>query len=397
MSYNILEDGHVSSPSGFRATGVSGGLKEIRARDIALVYSQKPCRVAAMFTTSAIRAAPIFFNQAILARNRESIRAVLINAGHANTGTGQPGLADAVECAKLAADELEIPRDSVLLLSTGQIGVPLPMHKMKDGIRRAVSELDSGGGRRAAIAILTTDTRPKDRALVVSLREGRSVVIGGMAKGSRMIHPSLATLLCVLTTDVAIDTRLVARSLDQSVSQSFGRLVIDGDTSPNDGVIIMANGAAERPPIVDASSWEYGAWQEGLDALCADLAQQVVRDAAANGKLIQIHVRGALSEANARQVAQAVAQSSSVRWACAQGVADWGGLLVAVGASGVELRPDLLELRLGPALVMLDGLPVPFDTEDVVQALSGTEIELVVDMHMGTSNATVWTCTRPNE
>jgi glutamate N-acetyltransferase / amino-acid N-acetyltransferase len=397
MSYNILEDGHVSSPSGFRATGVSGGLKEIRARDIALVYSQKPCRVAAMFTTSTIRAAPIFFNQAILARNRESIRAVLINAGHANAGTGQPGLADAVECAKLAADELEIPRDSVLLLSTGQIGVPLPMHKMKDGIKRAVSELDSGGGRRAAIAILTTDTRPKDRALVVSLREGRSIVIGGMAKGSRMIHPSLATLLCVLTTDVAIDTRLLARSLDQSVSQSFGRLVIDGDTSPNDGVIIMANGAAERPPIVDASSWEYGAWQEGLDALCADLAQQVVRDAAANGKLIQIHVRGALSEANARQVAQAVAQSSSVRWACAQGVADWGGLLVAVGASGVELRPDLLELRLGPALVMLDGLPVAFDTEHAVQALSGTEIELVVDMHMGTSNATVWTCTRPNE
>ena len=397
MSYNILEDGHVSSPSGFRATGVSGGLKEIRARDIALVYSQKPCRVAAMFTTSTIRAAPIFFNQAILARNRESIRAVLINAGHANAGTGQPGLADAVECAKLAADELEVPRDSVLLMSTGQIGVPLPMHKMKDGIRRAVSELDSGGGRRAAIAILTTDTRPKDRALVVSLREGRSIVIGGMAKGSRMVHPSLATLLCVLTTDVAIDTRLLARSLDQSVGQSFGRLVIDSDTSPNDGVIIMANGAAERPPIVDASSWEYGAWQEGLDALCADLAQQVVRDAAANGKLIQIHVRGALSEANARQVAQAVAQSSSVRWACAQGVADWGGLLVAVGSSGVELRPDLLELRFGPALVMLDGLAVRFDTEQALQALSGTEIDLVVDLHMGTSNATVWTCTRPNE
>jgi glutamate N-acetyltransferase/amino-acid N-acetyltransferase len=397
MSYNLLEDGHVSSPRGFRATGVSCGLKEVRARDLALVYSLKPCRVAALFTTSSVRAAPIFFNQAILARNRETLSAVLINAGQANTGTGQPGLADAVECAKLAADELEVARDSVLLLSTGQIGVPLPMQKMKDGIRRAVSELDSGGGRRAAIAILTTDQRPKDRALVVSLREGRSIVLGGMAKGSRMVYPRLATLLCVITTDVAIDTRLLARSLDQSVSQSFGRLLIDGDTSPNDGIIVMANGASEVPPIVDASSWEYGAWQEGLDALCADLAQQVVRDAAANGKFIQVHVRGALNEANARHIAEVVARSAAVRWACANGVADWGGLLAAVGASGVDMRPDLLELRIGTVLVMLDGMPVSFDAADIVQVLSSSEIELSVDLHLGTSNATVWTCTTPKD
>ena len=317
MTYHFLEDGHISSPRGFRATGISCGLKEVRARDLALVYSQRPCRIAALFSTSVIHAAPIFFNQAVLARNREGIRAVLINAGQANAGTGQPGLADAVECAKLTADELEVPRDSILLMSTGQIGVPLPMNKMREGIRRAVSELDSGGGRRAAIAILTTDTRPKDRAMVVSLREGRTIALGGMAKGSRMVHPQLATLLCAITTDVPIDTRLLARSLDQSVGQSFGRLALDGDPSPNDSVIVMANGAAEGPPIVDASSWEYGAWQEGLDVLCADLAQQVVRDAAASGKFIQVHVRGGVSEANARQVAVTVARSSAVRWACA--------------------------------------------------------------------------------
>jgi glutamate N-acetyltransferase / amino-acid N-acetyltransferase len=161
-------------------------------------------------------------------------------------------------------------------------------------------------------------------------------------------------------------------------------------------VIALANGAADVPPIVDASSWEYGAWQEALDAICADLAQQVVRDAAANGKFIQVHVRGAFSEANARQVAQTVAQSASVRWACANSVADWGGLLAAVGASGVDLRPDLLELRLGQVPVMLDGVPVKFDSAGVVQALSGPEIELVVDLHVGTSSATVWTCTVPH-
>src|SRR5581483_10714005 len=149
--------------------------------------------------------APIFFNQAVLSRNRESIRAVLINAGQANAGTGQQGLADAVECAKLTADELEVPRDSVLLMSTGQIGVPLPMHRMRDAVRRAVSELDSGGGRRAAIAILTNDPRPKDRAVVVSLRDSRNIVIGGMAKGSRIVYPRQSTLLAVLTTDVVID------------------------------------------------------------------------------------------------------------------------------------------------------------------------------------------------
>jgi glutamate N-acetyltransferase/amino-acid N-acetyltransferase len=397
MSYHFLEDGHISSPRGFRATGISCGLKEVRARDLALVYSQRPGRVAALFSTSAIRAAPIFFNQAVLARNREGIRAVLINAGQANAGTGQPGLADAIECAKLTADELEIPRDSVLLMSTGQIGVPVPMHKLKDGIRRAVSELDSGGGRRAATAILTTDTRPKDRAMVVSLREGHSIVLGGMAKGSRLIHPSLATLLCLITTDVAIDPRLLARSLDQSIGQSFGRLTIDGDISPNDSVIVLANGAAEGPQIVDAGSWEYGAWQEGLDVLCADLAQQVVRDAASNGKFIQIHVRGSVSEAAARQIALAVARSAAVRWACANANPDWGGLLVAIGASGVELRPELLELRFGPIPVMSEGMPARFETVKMVQVLSNPEIELVVDLHMGSNSASVWTCTGPPE
>ena len=392
MCYNILDDGTVSSPRGFRATGVSGGLKEIRARDLALVYSQQPCRTAALFTTSAILAAPIFFNQAILSRNRDNIRAILINAGQANAGTGQQGLTDAVECAKLAADELEVPRDSVLLMSTGQIGVPLPMRRMRDAVRRAVSELDSGGGRRAATAILTSDTRPKDRALGVSLREGQSITIGGMAKGSHMVFPQLATLLAVITTDLAIDTRLLARSLEQSVEQSFGRLSIDGDTSPNDGVILLANGAAENAPIVQADAWEYGAWQEALDAICADLAQQVLRDAAGSGKIIQISVRGAISVAAARQVAQAVARSASVRWAAAHGLADWGGLLVAVGASGVDLRPDLLELRLGPVTVMLDGSPAKFTAAAATQALAGPEVELVIDLHMGSYSAVMSTC-----
>ncbi|HNP86891.1 MAG TPA: bifunctional ornithine acetyltransferase/N-acetylglutamate synthase [Kouleothrix sp.] len=397
MSYNLLEDGHVSSPKGFRATGVAGGLKEVRARDLALIYSQHPCRAANIFTTNAIVAAPIFFNQAILSRNREQIRAVLINAGQANAGTGQQGLTDAVECAKLAADELEIPRDGILLMSTGQVGAPLPMHRMKEAVRRAVSELDSGGGRRAALAVLTTDTRPKDRALVLSLREGRSVTLGGLAKGGRIAQPRIANLLAVLSTDAAIETHLLARSLERSTAQSFGRLTFDSAPSPSDGIILLANGAAGNTLITDVNSWEYGAWQEALDALCIDLAQQVLRDAATSSKIVQVHVRGAASEADARQIAQTVARSEAVRWACSQAVPDWGGLLAAVGSSGTELRPDLLELRVGSMMVMLDGAATRIEPATIVQALSGPEIELTVDLHLGAQSTTVWACAMPPE
>lgn len=393
MSYRFIEDGHVSSPSGFRATGVSCGLKEIKARDLALVYSTKPAHVAAIFTSSAITAAPIFFNQAVLSRNRENIRAVLVNAGHANVATGQQGLTNAVDCAKIAADELEVPRDSVLLLSSGRIGAPLPMERMRGGIRRAASELDSGGGRRAATAILTTDTKPKDSALSFSLRKGHSVTIAGMAKGSRNAFPRSSTLLAVLTSDVTMDTRLLHRSLEHAVARSFARLTIAGESSPNDGIVLLANGAADVPAITDANSTEFAAWQEALAALCIDLAQQVVRDAVAGGKLIHIHVRGAATDEQARTIARAVAGSPEVRWACAHGSVDWGGILIAVGSTNSEVHPDLLEIRVGTVTVLREGVAVDFDPTALVQAVSSAEIELVVDLHLGTCTETAWTGT----
>ena len=393
MSFSIIEDGHISTPAGYRATGVSGGLKEVRARDIALVYSLHSCRTAALFTTNTMLAAPVFFSQAVLARNPESIRAVLINAGQANAGTGQQGLANAIESAKITADELEVPRDSVLLMSTGQIGVQLSMDRMRDGIRRASSELDSGAGRRAAMAILTTDTKPKDRAFRVNLREGHSIMLAGMAKGGRMVHPRLATMLCVITTDAALDVRLMARSLEHSVRRSFGRLILDGDTSPNDSIVLLANGASGAAPIMDSSSWDYAAWQEALDALCADLSQQIIRDAAEKSKFIQIHVRGAANDEHAQQIALAVARSSSVRLTCAHGSPDWGSIMVAVGASGADLRPDMLDIRIGSVTVMAEGCVARFDNQALVSALSGADIELTIDVHMGTTTTTVWTIT----
>lgn len=395
MSYTIFDDGHIASPNGYRATGVSCGLKDgSKARDLALIYSTTPARVAALFTTSLTKAAPVFLSQAILSRNREAMRAVLINSGHANAGTGQAGLTDAVECAKLVADELEIPRDGVLLMSTGIIGVPMPMGRIRDGIRRAVSELDSGGGRRAAVAILTTDTRAKERVYRVQLREGQRCTLAGMAKGTRLIHPRLATLLCVLTTDAAIDQRLLQKALQQSVARSFNRLNLDGDCSPNDTIMILANGAAEEAELIaDPASREFVAFQEALDAICADLAQQVVRDAAGSGKIIQVRVRGAASEEGARKVADSVAGSRAVRAAVRRGTPDWGPLLAAVGASCAELRPELLDLRVGGIQVLNEGAAVPFDLGAAVQVFTAPEIEVTIDLHAGPVELSVVTCT----
>jgi glutamate N-acetyltransferase/amino-acid N-acetyltransferase len=391
MSYTIFEDGHIASPGGFRATGVSCGMKDgTKARDLALVYSLRPCKAAALFTTSRTKAAPVFLSQAILSRNRENIRAVLINSGQANAGTGQPGLTDAVECAKLLTDELEISRDAVLLMSTGVVGVPLPMPRLREGIRRAVSELDSGGGKRAAVAMLTTDTRPKERVYRVQLGEDQRVTLAGMAKGSRMLHPRLATLLCVMTTDLAIEQRLLQRALQQSAARSFGRLNIDGDSSPNDSVLLLANGAAEAPPVADGSR-ELAAFQEALDALCADLAQQIVRDAAGSGKILCIRVRGAGSEEAARRVADTVACSRAVRAAVRRG-GEWGALLTAVGASGAELRPELLALQIGGVTVLQDGQAAPYDAAALMQAFSTPEIELTIDLNGGPVEQTIWTC-----
>ncbi|PDW02368.1 bifunctional glutamate N-acetyltransferase/amino-acid acetyltransferase ArgJ [Candidatus Viridilinea mediisalina] len=394
MSHTIFDDGHIASPTGYRATGISCGLKDgSKARDVALVYSLHPANVAAMFTTSLTKAAPVFLSQAILSRNRDAMRAILINSGQANAGTGQPGLTDAVECAKLVTDELEIPRDGVLVMSTGLIGVPLPMQKMREGIKRAVSELDSGGGRRAAVAMLTTDSRPKERVLRLQLREGQRCTLAGMAKGTRMIHPRLATMLCVITTDAAVEQRLLQRALQHSVSYSFNRMNVDGEASPNDAVIMLANGAADARPINDPTSREFTAFQSALDVLCADLAQQIVRDAAGSGKIIHIYVRGAADEPTALAIADKIAQSRSLRSALRRGMPEWGAVMAAVGSSSVELRPELIDIRLGSVRVLHEGAGTPFDMTGALQAVSGPEIEITVDLNLGPVEVHVLSCT----
>jgi glutamate N-acetyltransferase/amino-acid N-acetyltransferase len=214
-----------------------------------------------------------------------------------------------------------------------------------------------------------------------------------MAKGTRMIHPRLATMLCLMTTDLAIDQRLLAQSLSHSVARSFNRLNLDGDSSPNDTVLLLANGAADGPLITDAASREFAAWQEALDQLCYELSQQIVRDASTGGKIIQVTVRGALNEECARKICDVVARSSAVRSACMRNVPDWGALLAAIGSSEVELRPELLELRIGHIVLMSEGLPCTFDPVMALQLFTSPEIDFTIDMHLGPAEATVLTCT----
>ncbi len=391
MTYSFIDDGHVSSPAGFRATGVAAGLKEVRSRDLALIYSQRPCVTAAIFTTNAVVAASVYLSQAVLARNADGIRAVLANAGCANAATGQPGLTAAIECAKIVADELEVPRDSVLLLSSGTVGSSLPVEKMRDGIRRAASELDSSGGRRAALAMLNSEGKPKERAARVSLGDGRSAVVAGLARAGRPTHMRAGARQAILTTDAPIASGLLTRALEQSYNRSFGRLAIDDEPSSNDTFVLLANGAVGGELIDSPSSPAYAAWQAALDAVCDDLALQTIRDAASGGKVLTITVRGALSEPDAQQIARAIARSRAVRWACSRAATDWSGILTAVGASASDLRANLLEIRIGSQTVLSEGVASRAESAALIQILSGPEIELLVDLHIGNVSASVWT------
>jgi glutamate N-acetyltransferase/amino-acid N-acetyltransferase len=230
----------------------------------------------------------------------------------------------------------------------------------------------------------------------VQLGENKRITLAGMAKGTRMIHPRLATLLCVITTDLAIEQRLLQQALQHSVERSLGRLNLDGDSSPNDSVLILANGTADVPAVADGSR-ELAAFQEALDALCADLSQQIVRDAAGSGKILSVRVRGAANEEMARQVADSIACSRAVRSVARRDRADWGSILAAIGASGAELRPELLGIQLGGIVVLQEGQVTPHDPAAIMQACSVAEIELTIDLNAGPAELTIWTCTWHDE
>ena len=389
----LIPEGSVTSTPGFQACGVSCGLKPNGALDLALVHSVQPCSAAAVFTTNAFKAAPVLLDQRILAENPSGLRSVVINSGCANACTGERGLSDCRATAESVATALHVDASGVMVMSTGVIGMHLPMEKIKAGVQAAARSLlpATDAGHDAARAIMTTDTRPKEVAARV-IAAGGEYTIAGMAKGPGMIHPNMATMLSVMTTDARISPEAAQRALVDAADRSFNMLTIDGDTSTNDTVLLMANGVSEMAPILSTDSDGYASFVKGLMLVATELAKGIVRDGEGATRFVEITVRGARTRAEAKTVAMSVAQSMLVKTAIYGQDANWGRIVCAVGYSGVPLDPSRVGVWLDDLELVRGGAPFNVDEERASQILAQPEIPIAIDLGEGDERATVWTC-----
>ncbi len=390
---NIQEiAGGVTAPLGFLAGAGAGGIKKPGRLDVAVVYSQGPAVAAAVYTTNKVQAAPIMLTREHLAD--QSIRAVVANSGNANACTGEKGLRDAREMAVLTGQLLDLPPTQVAVASTGVIGVYMPMERVREGIRQACANLCREGGSDAARAIMTTDTFAKEAAVQVEL-DGVTATIGAMVKGSGMIRPNMATMLGFITTDAAITGSMLQRALSEVTEATFNMLTVDGDTSTNDFVILLANGLAGNPPIEGAGP-AYRAFVAGLTAVCTKLVRLIARDGEGATKLVTVEVKGAPTVADARKAALAVANSNLVKTALFGNDANWGRILAAVGYSGADFDPARVNIFLtsaaGTEQMARDGAGLAFDEEKARAIMQQEEMGIVVDLRIGPASATAWTC-----
>ncbi len=381
----VLPSGSITSPRGFHAGATFAGIKKEAedSLDMAILFSEAPCTAAALFTKNKIKAAPVLLSQQRLQNGRAV--AVVVNSGCANACTGKQGLHDAAEMVEFAAKGLGVSPEDVLVASTGVIGMPLPMERIRDGISKIV--LSPDGGHDLARAIMTTDTVPKE----VAVRIDKELIIGGAAKGSGMIHPDLATLLCFLTTDASIDINFLRRSLKKAVDVSFNMLSIDGDTSPNDAVLIMANGMAGNETIVPGSRLA-DTFQEALDTVCIHLVKSMARDGEGATKFIEVTVEGARSTTEAGLAARTIVSSPLVKAAIHGSDPNWGRVIAAAGRSGVEVVESKIDLEIGGTCLVGNGVALPFHSEEVVSILNKNEVRIVLNLNIGTAAATAWGC-----
>lgn len=350
--------GGVTAPRGYRAAGITAGLKPSGLPDLALIFSEVEAIAAGVFTTSQVRAACVDYCRQRL-QAKASARAVLCNAGQANAATGSQGWLDALECAMLLGQALNIPAESVLLASTGVIGQRIRMEVMRSGIPQLVAAAGETGSDAAAQAIITTDLVTKSIALETTFGD-RPVRIGGIAKGSGMIHPNMATMLAFVTCDAAVSPSLWQQMLSRAADRSFNQITVDGDTSTNDSLIALANGQSRTPAITETGP-EAERLEAMLTAVCQHLAKAIARDGEGATCLIEVQVSGAADEKAARQVAKTIAGSSLVKSAIFGRDPNWGRIAAAAGRAGVPFEPENLKIQLGDFLLMENGQPLPFD------------------------------------
>lgn len=384
--------GSVTTPTGWRAGIAACGTKYSGRNDLALVVSDSPCTAAALFTTNRVKSAHIHYDMDVLSRNTQAIRGVLINAGSANACTGAEGIAASGTVAHFAEQTLAVPENSMLVMFTGVIGIPLPIDKVQQGICIATQNLTASHGIESAQAIMTTDTRPKHGAIQIPMSDGSTIHIGGMAKGSGMIHPTMATLLSTITTDAAITSEALDAALRYVADRSFHCISIDGDTSTNDTLLALANGQANNTPIANVESSDGQAFVLGLLHLCRYLAREIARDGEGASRLITIHIQGAASYHDAHQVAMTIARSPLVKTALFGADPNWGRVVCAIGYSGVPIDPERMLLHFGDTKVFAQGVPLPFDEQAVHQLLNVPNVTITAHLGMGEQQATVWTC-----
>lgn len=387
FTYSSIEGG-ILAPAGFLAAGISAGIKKSGKRDMCVIACDHAVPAAAVFTQSSMAAAPVIVSRAAVALG--TVRAVVVNAGNANACTGAQGLADAQSMAHTLAEELGCDASQVVVSSTGVIGVPMPMDAVLAGIAEAVPALDRASGTAAAEAIMTTDTFTKQLAVGLDAG-GRHFKVGGMAKGSGMIMPNMATMLGFVTTDAPLTPAACDAILRSSADETFNRITVDGDTSTNDMVLLMASGAEGGAAIepFDPLIAKIGA---AITAVSGELARMIVRDGEGATKFITVVVRGADSDADAREAAMSIANSPLFKTAIFGADANWGRVAMAVGKSGAHVDPDRLEVVFAGITTCRDGMAVPFDEALATVALAADEIEVVVDLHLGAGASTVWTC-----
>jgi len=385
---DFIPGGTVTSPEGFIAGATYTGMKKKAegALDLGLLFSEAPCVATGVFTTNRIKANTVVLCQQRLQSGKAL--ALVVNSGCANACNGEQGLADAAEMASLTARKIGVSPEDVLVASTGVVGQPLPMRLIKAGIKRIV--LSNNGGHELARAMMTTDTVPKETAVVVNIGDSE-FIIGGVAKGSGMIHPSLATLLCFLTTDAVVDIDFLRFALQKAVDVSFNMISIDGDTSPRDMVLIMANGLAGGEAI-SRDSKQADAFQQALSLVCTYLAKSVARDGEGASKLIEVTVSGAANIADARLAARTIVSSPLVKAAVYGNDPNWGRIIAAVGRSGVEVVESSIALHIGNSCLVKAGCPLPFNRGEVVNILGSSEVSINLNLNLGTATATAWGC-----
>ncbi|MDR2879914.1 MAG: bifunctional glutamate N-acetyltransferase/amino-acid acetyltransferase ArgJ [Fusobacteriales bacterium] len=390
---DVIKNGTITDVKGFKAAGITAGLKKSGKKDLALIYSEYKAVSAVVFTKNLVKAAPILVDMENI--KSENTQAIIVNSGNANACTGEDGYKNAKKMTEIIAEKLNLHPTEVLVESTGIIGVQMDMEKIASGLEKIVSELSEEGGHNAGEAIMTTDTFSKNLAVKIEIG-GKTVTIAGIAKGSGMIHPDMATMLAFLVTDVSIDKKLLQKVFSKSTDDSYNMVSVDGDTSTNDMAGILANGAAGNTKITDENSEEFKIFEEALNFVNKELAKSIAKDGEGATKLIEVTTKNAGTMEDAKKVSKSVITSSLFKAAVFGSDANWGRILCAVGYSGAELIVDKIEIFIKGEdkiiQVAKNGMGINFDEEEVEKILKEEKVGIIVNLNDGNYDATAWGC-----